>query len=448
LKSIPRRAKRGVPSRAGAAGHRATRRPRGRNIVQKRHAALGMFLILLLSYVLNAVDRTLFSVLAIEVRNAMDLSLPQVGLAATVFTLGMGLAAIPTGYLISIRTRKSVVVWGLLVFSLATLLTAHARGLPDLLAYRFISGLGEAMQATAIIAIGASYFYKNRALVTGSVSFAYGIGAFVGPTATAALLNAFDWKQPFIVFGLVGAIAMLMVWLWVKPWFSESTENEATANNPGGSVAQSGNDTIWNPTTITLGIASICAGVAVYGFSGLYPTYLRNELGFTPAQAGYVMSAIGIGGFVAPLCGWLGDRLGYYKALCIALPLTALSGGISFTELDRSVFLHALAAGVFGVSVLSLLYSNLSAIIIESMNPSKTAQGSGMFIASYYIPAAFAGYLLGELKEVFGWTVAGILQTSGFAIVSLILILVATAMRRKAALSHAGVELGAHRLKA
>ncbi|ANN68090.1 MFS transporter [Bordetella bronchialis] len=404
-----------------------------------------MFLILLLSYVLNAVDRTLFSVLAIEVRNAMGLSLPQVGLASTLFTLGMGLAAIPTGYLLGIRSRKSVVILGLAIFSLATLMTAYAQGLADLLAYRFISGLGEAMQATAIIAIGASYFYRHRALVTGSVSFAYGIGAFLGPTSTAALLNAYDWKKPFVVFGLVGAIAMVLVWIWVKPWFSESRENEAPANRAANAAARGANETIWNPTTVTLGLASICAGVAVYGFSGLYPTYLRNALGFTPAQAAYVMSAIGIGGFLAPLSGWLGDRLGYHKVLCLALPLAALSGGIAFTELDRSVYLHALAAGVFGVSVLSLLYSNLSAIIIESMTPAKTAQGSGMFIASYYIPAAFAGYLLAELKEIFGWTMAGIVQTSGFAILSMVLVLVATAMRRKAMLPTPDVELGAHR---
>lgn len=421
---------------------------KGKTIVQNRHAALAMFIILLVSYVLNAVDRTLFSVLAIEVRTAMNLSLPQVGLASTVFTLGMGLAAIPTGYLLSIRTRKSVVLLGLLVFSVATLLTAYAQGLPDLLIYRFVSGLGEAMQATAIIAIGASYFHKNRALVTGSVSFAYGIGAFLGPTTTAALLNAFDWKKPFVVFGLVGAVAMVLVWLWIKPWFSESRDNEAAANGAGTAGARLGNETIWNPTSVTLGIASICAGVAVYGFSGLYPTYLRNELGFTPAQAAYVMSAIGIGGFAAPLSGWLGDRLGYHKVLFLALPLVALAGGISFTELNRSVFLHALAAGVFGVSVLSLLYSNLSAIIIESMSPAKTAQGSGLFIASYYIPAAFAGYLLAELKELLGWTVAGIVQTSGFAILSMILILIATTMRRKAVLSPPDVDLGAHRLKA
>jgi MFS family permease len=411
--------------------------------VKKSHAALFMFFILLLTYILNAVDRSLFSVLAVEVRGAMTLTLPQVGLASTMFTLGMGVAAIPTGYLLGFMSRKSVVLLGLFVFSVATLLTAYAQGLSDLLAYRFVSGLGEAMQATALIAIGTSHFHKHRALVTGTISSFYGIGSFIGPTSTVALLNAFDWKKPFIVFGFVGIVAMVAVWIFVRPWFSESKANEAAVDKTGGRAALGTNETIWNPTTLTLALAAMFAGIAVFGLFGLYPTFLRNALQFTPAQAATVMSAIGIGGFVAPLCGWLGDRWGYQKTLCLALPLAALSGGLAFTELDRSVFWHAVTAGIYGISILSLLYSNLSAIIIDSMTPSKTAHGSGLFIAAYYIPAAFAGYLLGELKETFGWITAGIMQTSGFAILSLVMILIAGVLRRKAMTPGAGGTLGA-----
>jgi DHA1 family inner membrane transport protein len=400
-------------------------------IVQKNHAAIAMFFILLLSYVLNSIDRGLFSVLAIEVRDAMSLSLPQVGLAATMFTLGMGLAGIPTGYLLGRTSRKSVVFLGLFVFSVATLLTAYATGLADLLAYRFVSGLGEAMQVTALIAIGASYFYRNRALMTGVVSFFYGVGSFAGPMMTAALLSAYGWKMPFVVFGIGGIVAMAIVALCVRPWFSESKANEENASGDRNDRADSGlNDTIWNAKTITLGIASVCAGVAVFGFSGLYPTYLRSALGFSPQQAAWVMSAIGIGGFFAPVGGWLGDRMGSQKVLIAALPLAALAGGLSFTELNRSVMLHAVVAVVFGIAVLSLLYANMSAIIINSLGPAKTAQTAGLFIASYYIPAAFAGYTLAQLKEVSNWTTAGVLQTSGFALIAMILVIIAGTTRR------------------
>lgn len=399
--------------------------------MQKHHAAIAMFFVLLVSYVLNSIDRQLFSVLVIEVRDAMGLSLPQVGLASTVFTLGMGLAGIPTGYLLSFMSRKAVVLLGLFIFSVATLLTAYSRALPDLLAYRFVSGLGEAMQVTAIIAIGASFFHERRALMTGAVSFAYGVGAFVGPGITASLLKAFDWKMPFIVFGLAGFVLMAVVAIFIKPWFSESRANEQQASGAGGNLATAdANETIWNATTIALGLASVCSGLAVFGFGGLYPTYLRSALGFTPQQAAMVMGAMGAGGFLAPLGGWLGDRIGYHKVLMVALPLAALSGGLAFTELDRSLVLHAMVAGTFGIAVLSLLYSNLSAIIISSMGPAKTAQTSGLFIASYYIPAAFAGLLLAQLKEAFNWTTAGVLQTSGFALIAMILIIVAVAMRQ------------------
>jgi nitrate/nitrite transporter NarK len=239
--------------------------------------------------------------------------------------------------------------------------------------------------------------------------------------------------MPFVVFGFVGFAVMAMVALGVRPWFSENKANEEDANGDHIDQADLGaDDTIWNSTTILLGLASICAGIAVYGFSGLYPTYMRSALGFSPQQAAQVMGAIGIGGFLAPIGGWLGDRIGYHKVLFIALPLAALSGGISFTELGRSVMLHAVAAGVFGIAVLSLLYANLSAIIINSMGPAKTAQTSGLFIASYYIPAAFAGYLLAQLKEASDWTTAGILQTSGFALIAMILIVIAGTKRSPA----------------
>ena len=404
--------------------------------MKKHPAAIAMFVVLLISYILNSIDRNLFSILTVEVRKQMSLSLPEVGLAATVFTLGMGVAALPTGKLLTSVSRKSIVLLGLFIFSVATWLTAYSRGLPDLLAYRFISGLGEAMQVTALIAIGASYFHTRPALVTGMISFAYGIGAVVGPMIAAVLLKAYDWKMPFIVCGAVGIIMMLMIAMWIRPWFSESKINEEhTRSDRDNHAAPGSNDTTWSLATILLGLASVCTGVAVFGFFGLYPLYLRSVIEFSPAQAGLVMSAIGIGGFLSPFGGWLGDRVGSHKVLFVALPLTALSGGIPFTGLlGQSVTLYVAFAFIYGFAVVGMIYANMSAIIINSMSPTKTSLASGLFITSYYIPAAFAGYLMGRLKEASSWTTAGILQSSGFAAVALILIIVARTTRKPAML--------------
>ena len=197
--------------------------------MQKRHAALGMFAVLLFSYVINAIDRQLFSVLAADVRNALDLSLPQVGLASTVFTLGMGVAGIPTGYLLGKMSRKSVTLVGLVIFSAATYLTAYSRGLPDLLLYRFVSGLGEAMQLTALLAIGTSYFFQHRAVAASSLNFTFGIGAIIGPNLGAAILGATHWKMPFIVFGLSGIVAFVLI----VPLVEALVQRSASATRSG-----------------------------------------------------------------------------------------------------------------------------------------------------------------------------------------------------------------------
>jgi DHA1 family inner membrane transport protein len=398
--------------------------------MNKRNAALGMFVILLLSYVINAMDRQLFSVLAPDVRKALGLALPQVGLAATVFTLGMGVAGIPTGYLLSVMSRRGVAVLGLLIFSAATLLTAYAHGMPDLLLYRFVSGLGEAMQLTALLAIGTTYFLHHRAVAASSLNFTFGIGAVIGPNLGAAILGSTQWQMPFIVFGLSGLIVLVPILIFVKPWF---TEIKAAEQDAGGAGQQGLADTIWARTPLMLAVATAFAGLAIYGYLGLYPTYLREALGFTPREAGLAVSFYGFGALLSLFGGWLGDKYDYRKLLFVSLVVSAVTGGILFSGLNSSLPMHILFSFVFGAAISGMAYANLSAGIIKSVRREKASTASGLFVASLYIPAAFAGYLLGLLKEDFGWSTAGIVQVAGCAFVAALLSAAATSGKRYAA---------------
>jgi MFS family permease len=381
-------------------------------------AAIAMFAVLLLSYVVNAMDRQLFSVLATDVRKVLGLSLPQVGLASTVFTLGMGVAGIPTGYLLSRMSRKSVAIVGLIVFSLATYLTGHTQGLPDLLCYRFASGLGEAMQLTAILAIGTTYFLNHRAIAASSLNFTFGIGAVLGPNIGATILKATQWQMPFIIFGLAGIPVLVLIAFCVKPWFSEAqASNQPRTADADEDAAES----IMAKTPLVLAIATVFAGLAIYGYLGLYPTYLREALGFTPRQAALAVSCYGLGALLSLFGGWLGDRFDYRKLLFISLIIASVSGGLLFTELDRSLSAHMALSFVFGSAISGMVYANLSAGIIKSVKRAMASQASGLFVAALYIPAAFAGYLLGALKGVFGWTPAAFLQISSCALLAALL---------------------------
>jgi MFS transporter, DHA1 family, inner membrane transport protein len=396
--------------------------------------ALGMFVVLLVSYVLNAMDRQLFSILAPDAREELGLTVPQIGLATTIFTLGMGLAALPTSFLLARLQRRSVVLVGLVIFSAAIILTAFAQGLPDLLLYRFILGVGESMQLTALLAIGTTYFLNHRGVAASSLNFTFGVGAIIGPNLGAVLLSAYGWHTPLIAFGVVGLPIFILIVLLVRSWFTEydpagesgpmaAPEADAPTAAPVAE-AESGATSLLERAPLLLALATAFAGLAIYGYLGLYPTYLREELGFTPEDAGFAVSMYGLGAMLSLIGGWLGDRFNFRIVLGLSLVAAAVSGYLLFTDIT-SLTTHAVMSFAFGGAISGMVYANLSAGIIKSMRRSLARRGSGLFVTALYLPAAFAGYLLGTLSDHLGWTAAALIQLSIFSIISALLSLAA-----------------------
>ena len=117
-----------------------------------------MYCVLLLSYVLMAADRYLFPVLAADVRRDFGLSLANTGLLATIFTLGLGVGGLPTGYLLARFSRKAVLLTGIVIFSAATASDHRFGRIRGLLFCLAAQGIGMAMLATSMFALAASYF--------------------------------------------------------------------------------------------------------------------------------------------------------------------------------------------------------------------------------------------------------------------------------------------------
>src|SRR6185312_14792520 len=135
-----------------------------------RAVAIGMYCVLLASYAVNAADRQLFPLLAHDVRLQYGFSLSDTGLLTTIFTLGLAVAGLPTGFLLLRFTRKTVLLLGIAIFSAGTALTVLATGFSDMLLYLAATGIGEAMQLTVMIAIAANYFIGYRAAAIGSMN--------------------------------------------------------------------------------------------------------------------------------------------------------------------------------------------------------------------------------------------------------------------------------------
>ncbi|WGS18065.1 MULTISPECIES: MFS transporter [unclassified Bradyrhizobium] len=365
---------------------------------------LPMFAVLLATYVINAMDRQIFPLLAADIRKEYDFSLADIGLLSTIFTLGMALAGWPTGYLLARFSRKTVLQIGIAIFSAGTLLTAFAASMADMLIYRAATGIGEAMQLTALIAIATTAFVGARAIAVGSVNACFGIGAMVGPLLANLALAAYgNWRGPIILFGAIGFVAMVIIALLVRPTLTEVRGRADSAQLQGGAA------TLMNRNTVILTVLSVIGGLIIYGYLGMYPVFLREELHFAPADAGLVMSIYGGGVLCSLIGGWLGDRFSPRTVLGLAFLGAAVLGYLLFSA-ARSFATQALLSFFWGFIVSGTIYVNLAALHVKAVVATLAGRTSGVFVTSLYGAAALAGYLIGFLANLTGWSHAGLIQ--------------------------------------
>ena len=382
-----------------------------RNQAGRRELGVAMFGVLLVSYVINGMDRQLFPLLAPDVRQEYGFSLAGIGFLSTIFTLGMAVAGLPTGYLLARFSRKAVLQVGIAIFSAGTVLTIMSVGFSDMLTYRAATGIGEAMQLTVLLAIAANYFTRYRASAIGAVNCFFAIGAIIGPILGGILLGAYkSWRVPMVLFGLLGFLAIVLIALAVHPWFSE------TQCDSHGRVDLSGASTLLNRNTIILTFMSLVGGLIMYGYIGMYPTFLRESLHYSPTTTGTVMGAFGLGGLGSMAGGRLGDRFSPRFVLSVAFLCAAGLGYLLFHG-SRAFAVQVLLSFAWGLIVSGTIYVNLAGYHVKAVRNTLASHASGLFATSLYGSASVAGYLMGWIAGHDGWIRAGEIQ---FVLVSLL----------------------------
>jgi len=372
-----------------------------------RSVAISMYCLLLLSYVLMAADRYLFPVIAPYVRREFGFSPAITGLLTTIFTLGLGVGGLTTGYILSRFSRRSVMLIGIAIFSGATALTTVTSGFWGMLVCLAAQGIGMAMLATCMFALAASYFARHKAAAIGSVNFCYGIGGFVGSASAGVLLTKYmTWRAPMIAFGLVGAVMIVLIALFVRSWFSETRGAGGARTDTGGAAS------LLNRNSAVLTILSVIHGLSMYGFLGGYASFLQENLHYTPTRSGVVVGFFAIGALTSIAGGWVADRLPPRLVLSGAFVCIAVLGYLFFQP-SPSALTREILTFLYGVVGSAILYVGLAAYHVKSVRSTLSSRGSGMFVTSLYGGAAFGGYLIRALAATQGgWMFAGAIQMS------------------------------------
>lgn len=371
--------------------------------------AIVMLVLVAASYVVNAADRQVFFVVLPAISDELQFALASGGFLGTIFTLGIGVAGVPAGYVLDRVSRKTVMLIGIGIYSIFTILTALALGFFDMAIYRGLTGVGEAMQQAALFSAVGAYFYQRRALALGTLNFAYGLGAFFGPLFGGILLEATGaWETPFYLYGIIGFVFLVIIFLVVPRAFTEQVD-------PGAEVSVAGEvdarmpERLLNRNIIIGIVTAAVVGFSMYGYLSLYPTFLQEQLSFSPTTAGFALSMFGIGALMGIPAGYIGDRfnqrwviIGALVGAIITAYLLFFVGQTPFQQAVLSFFMGTFASGFLFVNVYSLMQRSVRTTII--------GRASGTFITSLYIPSALAGYVFGFLVERIDWGGAAFVQ--------------------------------------
>ncbi len=167
---------------------------------------------------LNFVDRSIFSVLAVSIREDLALSDTEIGLLGGVaFALFYAVLGLPLARIADRSNRVRLVSICLAVWSLATASCGLVTGFFSLMLARIGVGAGEAGCFPPSYSILSDYFpSRRRAFAIGMFHAGGNIGFLVGLMAAGLLAETLGWRTAFLVLGIPGVAFALVFALTVR----------------------------------------------------------------------------------------------------------------------------------------------------------------------------------------------------------------------------------------
>lgn len=178
----------------------------------RTHQTLTLALLFLAGLV-NFFDRSSLSIANTTVRGDLHLNATEMGWLLSAFSLAYGFAQLPLIGLLDRAGTRVVLGSGLLLWSLAQLLTSFVAGLPSFLALRVLLGIGEAPFYPSAIRSTREWFSEGtRARATAVMSSSQTIGLAIAPPLLTLIMVRTGWRWMFAILGLAG-IAVAAAWI-------------------------------------------------------------------------------------------------------------------------------------------------------------------------------------------------------------------------------------------
>ncbi|MDQ2771744.1 MAG: DHA2 family efflux MFS transporter permease subunit [Bacteroidota bacterium] len=311
-----------------------------------------------LCVLLELIDTSIVNVALTQMMGNLSATQQEVSWVVASYAIANVIVIPMTGFLAEQFGRKNYFFFSVILFTLASMACGQSTNLWELVAFRFIQGIGGgALMATSQAILIDTFPPKQLPL--GQALFGMGviIGPTIGPTLGGFIVDNYDWPWIFYVNVPVGIMAALFTWLFIRDperiknaiprpireidwtgigllimgvgslqfvleqgetndWFDDSTIVLFTALSIIGVVGF-----IWRELTAKQPIVdlrvltksrnlavgaflSFVLGFGLFASVFVFPIFTQRILGFTAAQTGLILLPGALAsGFMMPIIG-------------------------------------------------------------------------------------------------------------------------------------------------
>ena len=373
--------------------------------------------VLFLINILNFYDRNVAGALAEPMKKEFDLSDKEIGLLGSAFIWIYAIVGVPLGLMADRMKRKTLLVFGVVVWSVLTAMNAFAQNFTHLLVARLGVGIGEAVVAPAATSwIGDLVPTSKRARALALFMLGVPVGGAMSYFFSGPIAQAFGWRTALVIAALP---AILLV-----PPLLMLREPERGAMDAPLLVTGGPRQSMWSvlkiPTLIWIIASGALLNFNMYAYGTFTVSFLIRVHQQPLSQAGMLTGVIMLTGGVAG--GMLAGRIGDWiirkrkDGRLLAAALFALAGvplayfGVIQTKgsLTAAVVLLALAYGSCN-TYYGLVYSSIQEIVAPAL---RATTMSIYFMFMYLCGASMGPLLTGALSDQRAKAAAAAAQSS------------------------------------
>ncbi|OPJ57422.1 MFS transporter [Clostridium oryzae] len=171
-----------------------------------------MLITIVLVTFMSTLDGSIVNVALPNMSDELNVSMAQIEWVVTSFLITIAATILIFGRLGDIKGKINIFKFGLILFTLGSLLCGFTNSLPVLVAARIIQAIGASATMATNQGIITQVFPANeRGRALGTLGSFVALGAMTGPPLGGFIVSAFSWKYIFLVNVPIGIIIFILV---------------------------------------------------------------------------------------------------------------------------------------------------------------------------------------------------------------------------------------------